>query len=108
MLDLRKLTFMDSAGVRLILNEDRLVRSTGRRFSLIKGVGAAQRVLDLCGLSSRLDFGEAAPVPRGSASSLRVRVERPGLGIAFQCYLADLRQQGRAASGRGARRPQAS
>ena len=103
-LDLRELTFIDSAGVRLIVNEDRLARSTGGRFSLIKGVGAAQRVLDLCGLSSRLDFGEAAPAPGGSGSSVRGRVERIGLGIAFQCYLADLRQQGRAAGGRGARR----
>jgi anti-sigma B factor antagonist len=98
-LDLRALTFMDSAGVRLIVREDRLARSTGRRFSLIKGVGAAQRLLDLCGLSERLDFDEPTPAPVSagrSASPRRTRVERPDLGVAFQCYLAELRQQGRA------------
>lgn len=108
MLDLRGLTFMDSAGVRLILREDRLARSTGRRFSLIKGVGAAQRVLDLCGLSERLDFGNAPPpvVCSPSASSRGPRLERPELGIGFQVYLAELRQQGRAASRSGRRSPE--
>ena len=94
---LRELTFMDSAGVRLILDEDRLARATGGRFSLIKGVATVQRVLDLCGLSERLDFGEAPPppVPTRSAPARRARVEPPAMGIAFQCYLAELRQQGR-------------
>jgi hypothetical protein len=64
-LDLRKLTFMDSAGVRLIINEDRLARSTGGRFSLVRGVGAAQRVLDLCGLSRALTSARQRRFPAG-------------------------------------------
>lgn len=96
-LDLRELTFMDSAGVRLIFDEDRLAREAGQRFSLIKGIAAVQRVLDLCGLCDRLDFREAAspPVSSRSASSGRGRIHRSDLGTAFQCYLAELRQQGR-------------
>ena len=107
-LDLRELTFMDSAGVRLIIREDRLARSSGRRFSLVKGA-AVQRVLGLCGLSERLDFGDLPPslVAGGSAATRDARVRRPDLGIAFQIYLAELRQQGRAASRRGRRSPQA-
>lgn len=55
-LDLRELTFMDSTAIRLILEEDRLARSSGRRLSLIKGSPAVQRVLSICGLSEQLDF----------------------------------------------------
>ena len=96
-LDLRALTFMDSSGVRLILREDRRARSTGRRFSLIRGDPAVQRVLDICGLSETLDYGASQPVPvRARRSpSRQAGLDRPNLGIAFQCYLAELRQQGR-------------
>lgn len=99
MLDLRELTFIDSSAVRLILREDRLARSAGRRFSLIKGPPAVQGVLDVCGVLDRLDFGEPVAArsvvrraPSGSA------LDGPHLSIAFQCYLAQLRQQGRATS----------
>jgi anti-sigma B factor antagonist len=99
-LDLRELTFMDSSGVRLIFGEDRRARSAGRRFSLIAGNAQVQRVLSVCGLVERLDFGEPvahAPLKR-IVSSRPSGAERPGLGIAFQSYLAQLRQQGRATS----------
>lgn len=99
-LDLRALTFMDSSAVRLILREDRLARSAGRQFSLIKGIPAVQRVLDVCGLSDSLDFGDPAPAPsllRPAPTGLAA-LDRADLGIAFQCYLAKLRQQGRATS----------
>jgi anti-sigma B factor antagonist len=105
-LDLRELTFMDSAGVRLILDEDRLARGAGRRFSLIRGVAAVQRVLNLCGVSGHLDFGEPRPPVRSRSAALRhARVERSQMGMAFQIYLAELRRQGRAASGQRTRRP---
>ncbi len=47
-LDLRQLTFMDSNGVALILDEDRLARRNGQDFSLISDTPAMQRVLTLC------------------------------------------------------------
>ena len=110
-LDLRELTFMDSSGVRLIFREDRRARSAGHRFSLIAGNPQVQRVLNICGLAERLDFGEPlAPAPLKPVVSPRpADGERPNLGIAFQSYLAQLRQQGRATSRvgpRGVGRPQ--
>ena len=64
-LDLRELTFMDSSAVRLILEEDRLARSSGRRFSLIDGSAAVRRVLSVCGLSEQLELAEPpTPSPR--------------------------------------------
>jgi anti-anti-sigma factor len=104
-LDLRKLTFMDSGGVRLIIREDRLARSAGQRFSLITGVGAAQRVLALCGLTDRLTFAAPLPPPVVSpgATARHGDVARPDPGTAFQIYLAELRQQGRASSRRARR-----
>jgi anti-sigma B factor antagonist len=110
-LDLRELTFMDSSGVRLIFREDRRARSAGHRFSLIAGNATVQRVLSVCGLADRLDFG--APL-KDRARSRRdparpVDLAGPSLGIAFQSYLAQLRHQGRSTSrlGRGsAARPQ--
>lgn len=60
-LDLRELTFMDSAAVRLILKEDRLARSTGRHLSLIEGSPTVQRVLNICGVADQLDFADPPP-----------------------------------------------
>lgn len=99
-LDLRELAFMDSSAVRLILREDRIARSTGRRFSLIKGIPAVQRVLDVCGLTEELDFCDPrrAPAVARRAPARPASLDRPGLGIAFQSYLAQLRRQGRAAT----------
>ena len=95
-LDLRELTFMDSSGVRLILREDHLARSAGHGFSLIAGVPAVQRALELCGLSAQLDFDD----PFAERESRRVvsrhtDLGRPRLSIAFQGYVAQLRRQGR-------------
>jgi anti-sigma B factor antagonist len=47
-LDLRQLTFMDSSGVALILDEDRFARRNGQDFLIINGAPAIQRVLQLC------------------------------------------------------------
>jgi len=56
-LDLRKLTFMDSAGVKLLLAEDRSARAVGHDFSLISGPPPIQRVLEITGLDRYLRFG---------------------------------------------------
>lgn len=55
-LDLRMLTFMDSAGVALIIGEDRCARSNGHDFSLIAGPAAIQRVLDVAGVAGLVRF----------------------------------------------------
>lgn len=56
-LDLSKLTFMDSGGLKLVLEAE--VRSRGdsnRRLSLVRGPPRVQRVFELAGLESRLPF----------------------------------------------------
>ena len=55
-LDLRRLTFMDSTGIALILREDRLASDRGHAFSLIAGPPAIQRTLNICGVLHRLPF----------------------------------------------------
>ena len=52
-LDLRELTFMDSAGVRLIVQQ---TRSPDRRVSLIDGNEPVARLFDLTGLRPHLPF----------------------------------------------------
>ena len=55
-LDLRELSFMDSTGLRLILETERRTREHGRRFALVRGPHAVQRVFDVTRLDERLDF----------------------------------------------------
>lgn len=52
-LDLRELTFMDSAGVRLVVQQ---TRSPDRRVSLIDGNEPVARLFDLTGLRPHLPF----------------------------------------------------
>ncbi|MEA2193336.1 MAG: anti-sigma factor antagonist [Solirubrobacteraceae bacterium] len=55
-LDLRKLIFMDSTGVKLILAEDRCARENGHDFSLINGPPPVRRILELTGIAGYLSF----------------------------------------------------
>ncbi len=55
-LDLRKLTFVDSTGVALIMAEDRCARGNGHDLTLISGPPPIQRVLELCGVLALLRF----------------------------------------------------
>jgi anti-sigma B factor antagonist len=56
-LDLREVTFIDSAGLRLVLETSRRVD----RFSVVRGPGEVQRVFDLVGLDQRLDMLDEPP-----------------------------------------------
>jgi anti-sigma B factor antagonist len=56
-LDLSRLTFMDSTGLRLVLCTQRLCRDSGAEFGLIPGPKPVQRVFELTGLLDRLPFG---------------------------------------------------
>lgn len=57
--DLRGLTFIDSSGLRLLLELDRLAAAEGCRFAIIDGEGPTRRLLQLTGLSDH--FAHAAP-----------------------------------------------
>jgi anti-sigma B factor antagonist len=78
-LDLRRLTFMDSTGVALILAEDRCARHNGHDFTLIAGPRAIQRVLEICGVAGVLRFkSSAADARRASAPSSPAEPEPVG------------------------------
>lgn len=55
-IDLRKLSFMDSTGLRLILRADSMCRERDRPLRLLPGPPAVQRVFELAGVEDRLDW----------------------------------------------------
>ena len=57
-LDLRKLVFMDSTGLRLVVAADARARERGRRFALVAGPEAVHRVFKITYVDRRLDFVE--------------------------------------------------
>jgi anti-anti-sigma factor len=57
-LDLRKLTFLDSTGLHLILFAQRLCKDKGAEFALIPGPRQVQRVFELAAVVNRLPFRE--------------------------------------------------
>ena len=59
-LDLREVSFMDSAGLRLILAWDAKARADGLTFELVHGPAPVQRLFDVTGATDRLRFTEAA------------------------------------------------
>jgi anti-sigma B factor antagonist len=55
-LDLRGLDFMDSTGLRIIINADARARESGRRLVLIRGNDMVQRLLSVTRLDERLEI----------------------------------------------------
>ncbi len=58
-LDLRKLTFLETTGIALLVAEAERARSIGFSFDVIEGQPAIQRVLDLCGVRAQLRLRHA-------------------------------------------------
>lgn len=58
-LDLRRLTFMDSSGLRLILAWNTRSREDGIELALIEGPHAIQRVFEISGVLEELPFKAA-------------------------------------------------
>ena len=56
-LDLRAVTFIDSAGLRLVLRSSRAIGA----FSVVRGPQEVQRLFDLVGLDSRLRMLDRPP-----------------------------------------------
>ena len=56
-LDLREVTFIDSAGLRLVLEASR----KASRFSVVRGPREVQRVFGLVGLDQRLEMLDEPP-----------------------------------------------
>lgn len=55
-LDLRGVDFIDSTGLRAVIGADERARSAGRRFVIIRGPAAVERVFSVTQLDQRLDI----------------------------------------------------
>jgi anti-sigma B factor antagonist len=60
-IDLREVTFMDSSGLRVLLTAHRRAEEAGRGFALVKGGGTVNRLLDVTGLTDRLELLDEPP-----------------------------------------------
>ncbi|HEY1277297.1 MAG TPA: STAS domain-containing protein [Thermoleophilaceae bacterium] len=54
--DLSKLTFLDSTGLRCLVTADERAREQERRFVIVRGPDAVQRVFSITGLEERLEI----------------------------------------------------
>jgi anti-anti-sigma factor len=61
-LDLQKLKFLDSTGLRLILSAHSRARRCGRRLRIVPGSDAVKRIFRLTGMNDRLDFVDGVPL----------------------------------------------
>jgi anti-anti-sigma factor len=55
-LDLGKLRFLDTSGLRLILETAETARREGREFAVLRGSAAVQRLFDLAGVAELVPF----------------------------------------------------
>jgi len=58
-LDLSELEFMDSSGLRSVVQIDKRAKDEGWSFSLVRGPDAVHRVFELTRMDRRLTFTEA-------------------------------------------------
>jgi anti-sigma B factor antagonist len=66
-LDLSRLTFMDSTGLRAVLRAQVLCAEHGYDFLVIPGSGQVQRLLELTGTTDVLPLADAPPSPPAEA-----------------------------------------
>lgn len=55
-LDLRRVDFLDSSGLRVVLRIDREQREAGRRLAVVRGGRRVARVLELTGAERQLEM----------------------------------------------------
>lgn len=60
-IDLSKLEFIDSTGLGLLVRTHSARQSSGQRLVIVEGSGQVRRLLQLTGLSERLDLLEQVP-----------------------------------------------
>jgi anti-sigma B factor antagonist len=60
-LDLRRVNFIDSTGLSMIINADGRARKDGRRLTIVSGDGVPRRILRTVGLEDRLDVHTDPP-----------------------------------------------
>jgi anti-sigma B factor antagonist len=67
-LDLSKLTFLDSTGLRCLVTADERARQAGRRVVLVKGPTSVQRVFTITRLEDRLEMVDDASAVSSDSS----------------------------------------
>ena len=55
-LDLRQVTFMDSSGLRLLVEAQQLAEQDGFAFAVVRGPASLERLFEVTGLDRRLDL----------------------------------------------------
>jgi anti-sigma B factor antagonist len=60
-LDLTRVSFIDSTGLSMIINADGRARKGGRRLTIVSGEGVPRRILRTVGLEDRLDVLTSLP-----------------------------------------------
>jgi anti-anti-sigma factor len=60
-LDLRAVSFIDSAGLRLVISQSRALPAEGAEFAVVRGPAEVQRVFDLVGLDGRVTMLDLPP-----------------------------------------------
>ena len=60
-LDLRRVNFIDSTGLSMIINADGRARKEGRQLTIVSGDGVPRRILRTVGLEDRLDVHSDLP-----------------------------------------------
>jgi anti-sigma B factor antagonist len=67
-IDLRRLTFIDSSGLAAMLSASKLCERRGRRLSVIRGPQPVHQVFELTGLDRLLPFAADSAEPAGPAA----------------------------------------
>jgi anti-anti-sigma factor len=60
-LDLREVSFIDSAGLRLVVHSSRALAADGGALAVVRGPREVQRVFDLVGLDGRVTMLDQPP-----------------------------------------------
>ena len=67
-LDLRRLEFMDSSGLRVVALADRRLSAAGRALALVPGIESVQRVFEITRMVERLEFVDPPGAPELNGS----------------------------------------
>lgn len=59
--DLRRLTFIDSSGLRALIMADQRVREEGGRFVVVRGPDRVNQVLEMTGVSKQIELVDEPP-----------------------------------------------
>lgn len=60
-IDVRRVTFMDSSGLRILLAAHQRAEEQGRAFAIVRGSDAVDRLLKVTGLAERMRLLDAPP-----------------------------------------------